>query len=75
MLVHLLNVALKARNGSAVVALRWTPVFSLPVGDRILTWRIADAWCVERPTGGLAGEYRNPLPAFAAAWRMKRRPS
>jgi len=25
MLVHLLNVALKARNGSSVVALRWTP--------------------------------------------------
>jgi hypothetical protein len=75
MLVHLLNVALKARNGSAVVALRWTPVFSLPVGDRILTYRIVEAWCIELPTGGLVAEYPDPLSAFAAAWRMKRRPS
>ena len=75
MLVHLLNLALKARNGSAIVALRWTPVFSLPVGDGTLTYRIVDAWCIERPTGGLVGEYPDPLTAFAAAWRMKRRPS
>jgi hypothetical protein len=71
MLVHLLNLALKARNGSAIVALRWTPVFSLPVGDGTLTYRIVDAWCIERPSGGLVGEYSNPLAAFAAAWGMK----
>jgi hypothetical protein len=69
MLVHLFNFALKARNGSAVVALRWTPVFSLPVGDRILTYSIVGAWCIERPTGGLVGEYPHSLSAFAAAWR------
>jgi hypothetical protein len=71
MLVQLLNFALKARNGSAVVALRWTPVFSLPVGDKLLTYCIVDAWCIERPTGGLVGEYRDSLSAFAAAWRME----
>jgi hypothetical protein len=71
MLVNLLNLALKARNGSAVVALRWTPFFSIPVGDGMLTYSIVDAWCIERPTGGLVGEYSNSLSAFAAAWRMK----
>jgi hypothetical protein len=71
MLVHFLNFALKARNGSSVVALRWTPVFSFPVGDRILTYTIVDAWCIEQPTGGLVGEYPGPLSAFAAARRMK----
>ena len=70
MLVHLFNLALKARNGSAVVALRWKPVLSLPVGDRVLTYSIVDAWCIERPTGGLIGEYPDSLSAFAAAWRM-----
>jgi hypothetical protein len=71
MLVNLFNFALKARNGSAIVALRWRPVFSLPIGDRILTYSIVDAWCIDRPIGGLIGEYPNSLSAFAAAWRMK----
>ena len=71
MLVHHFIFALKARNGSAIVALRWTRVFSLPVGDRILAYSIVDAWCIEQPTGGLVGEYPNSLSAFAAAWRMK----
>ena len=71
MLIHLSTFALRARNGSAIVALRWTPVFSLPLGDRILTYSIVAAWCIERPTGGLVGEYAGSLAAFAAAWRMK----
>lgn len=70
MLIPILNLALKARNGASVVPLRWTPVFSLPVGDGLLTWRIVDAWCIERPSGGLVGDYANPIAAFAAAWRM-----
>jgi hypothetical protein len=75
MLVRLLNLALKARNGSAIVGLSWRHMFTLPVGLGVLTCSIADAWCIERPSGGRVGKYPDPLSAFAAAWRMKRRPS
>ena len=71
MLVHVLNIALKARNGSAIVALRWTPVFSLPVGGKMMTYCIVDAWCIEQPRGGLVGDYASVLSAFLAAWSMK----
>jgi hypothetical protein len=46
-------------------------VFSLPVGDKMLTYLIVEAWCIERPGGGLVGDYSNLPSAFAAAWRMK----
>jgi hypothetical protein len=42
MLVHLFNVVLKARNGSAIVALRWTPLFELPLSDGTMTYCIVD---------------------------------
>ena len=70
MLIHILNLALKARNAASVVPLRWTPVFTLPLGNGLLTWRIVDAWCIERPSGELVGDYTNPVSAFAVAWRM-----
>lgn len=36
MLVHLLNLALRARNGWAIVALRWTPALYLRRRHRAL---------------------------------------
>ena len=72
MLVHLLNRVLNTRNGSAIIALRSTPLFSVRVGDNILTYNIVETWCIERPIGGFVGEYSNLLSAFAAASRMKR---
>jgi hypothetical protein len=71
MLVHIFNAALKARNGSAIVALRWTPLFSLPLSDGRLTYSVVDSWCIERPAGGLVGEYVSCLSALASAWRLK----
>jgi len=71
MLAHLFNFALKRRNGSAIVPLHWAPLFSLPLGDRTLTYLIVSAWCIERPRGGLLGNYSTPVSAFAAAWRMQ----
>jgi hypothetical protein len=71
MLVHLLNPLLQAHNGTAVVALRWMPLIELPIGYRMLTFQIVEAWCVRRPTGELIGDYANSLSAFTAAWRIK----
>ena len=71
MLVHLLNPLLQARNGTAVAALRWMPLIELPIGYKMVTFHIVEAWCVQLPTGELTGDYANCLSAFAAAWRIK----
>lgn len=71
MLIHLLNPLLQAHNGTAVVALRWMPLIELPIGYKLVTFHIVEAWCVQRPTGELTGDYANCLSAFAAAWRIK----
>ena len=71
MLIHILNPILQSRNDSAVAALRWTTLIELPLGDRTLTFRIVETWCIRRPTGEMAGAYENCLSAFAAAWRIK----
>jgi hypothetical protein len=46
------------------------PLIELPVGDKVLTYLIVEAWCVRQPTGELTGNYTNCLSAFAA-WRIK----
>jgi hypothetical protein len=61
MLVHICNAALKARNGSA----------TLPLADGMMTYCVVDAWCIERPAGGLVGEYASCFSALASAWRLK----
>ncbi len=71
MLVHFLNPLLRAQNRTAVVALRWKPLLELPIGYKMLTFLIVEAWCVRRPTGKLTGDYANVLSAFAAAWKIK----
>jgi hypothetical protein len=71
MLINLLNPLLESHNGTEVVPLRWVPLIELPVGDKVLTYLIVEAWCVRRPAGELTGNYTNCLSAFAAAWRIK----
>lgn len=70
MLTNVLNTLLAQRNGSALVALRMTPLIEIPIGMRLLCFNIVDRWCVEQPGGGLVGSFGNPITAFMAAWRL-----
>jgi len=71
MLVHALNLILQRHNGTTIVALRSKRIVELPIGTNPLIFSIVEAWCIQRPTGELAGDYANCLRAFATAWRMK----
>jgi hypothetical protein len=71
MLAHFLNPLLRARNGTEIVALRWMPLIQIPIGYKMLTFLIVEAWCVQQPAGELTGDYANAFSAFAAAWKIK----